>query len=474
MLFSSSIFIFGFLPIVLFIYYVLLRKTNKIKNIFLLFSSVLFYAWGEPKYVVLLLLSIVLNWIFGLLIEKNRENKIKSKLILILMTTCNLLLLVFFKYLGFIITNLNILFKTNLEVPYIELPIGISFFTFQAISYVVDVYKKRGKVQKNILNVGLYLAFFPQLIAGPIVRYETISDQIENRKETLDCFSKGIYRFLIGLFKKVLISNQMAIIADVAFDNNPTSVLFAWLGAISYMLQIYFDFSGYSDMAIGLGKMFGFEFEENFNYPYIAKTVTDFWHRWHMSLSTWFRDYVYIPLGGSRCKKTRAFFNMFIVWILTGIWHGASWNFIVCGIYYFIILMLEKIILKEKIKEVDQFHWLKKTVLHCYTLLVVLVGWIIFRCNSLTGTVQYIKSMLHFGNLPLVDTNFLSYFNSKLVFILGGIIFSMPLFPKIEKKLDENKIVSCFIFTVLFVVAFIMTISFLVKGTYNPFIYFNF
>ena len=254
MLFSSTIFLFGFLPMVLFIYYVLLRKTKKLKNFFLLFSSIIFYAWGEPKFVLILILSIVINWLFGLKVDKYRENKKISRLILILMLICNLSILVIFKYLGFLVTNVNHIFNINVNVPQIALPIGISFFTFQAISYVIDVYRKNGKAQKNVLNVGLYLAFFPQLIAGPIVRYETISDQIDNRKENFDTFSKGVYKFLFGLFKKVLISNQMAIIADIAFDNNPTSILFAWLGAIAYSLQIYFDFSGYSDMAIGLRK----------------------------------------------------------------------------------------------------------------------------------------------------------------------------------------------------------------------------
>ena len=351
MLFSSPIFLFSFLPITLFVYYIFLIKTKRVKNYFLLLMSLIFYAWGEPKFIVMLIASIVINWFFGILIDKNRENKKKSKLIIALMLLANLSILIVFKYLGFLVTNINVIFNQNLVVPNIALPIGISFFTFQAISYVIDVYRKNGTVQKNILNVGLYLAFFPQLIAGPIVRYETVAEQINYRKENFDDFSNGVYRFIFGLSKKVLISNQMAIIADVAFDNSPSSVLFAWLGAIAYALQIYFDFSGYSDMAIGLGAMFGFKFDENFNYPYIAKSITDFWHRWHISLSTWFRDYVYIPLGGSRCKRSRAFLNIFIVWLLTGIWHGASWNFILWGLYFFVFLIIEKSLFKDKIKK---------------------------------------------------------------------------------------------------------------------------
>ena len=303
MLFSSSIFLFLFLPLTLFIYYVFLRKTKVVKNYFLLLMSLIFYAWGEPKFIVMLLISILMNWGFGLFIDKNKADSKKSKLLIALMLICNLTILLIFKYLGFLLTNVNSLLNLSLYVPKIALPIGISFFTFQAISYVIDVYRGNGKVQKNILNAVLYLSFFTQLIAGPIVRYETVSEQINERNENIEDFSKGVYRFLIGMFKKVLISNQMALVADIAFDKDPTSILFAWLGAICYALQIYFDFSGYSDMAIGLGHMFGFKFDENFNYPYISKSITDFWRRWHISLSTWFRDYVYIPLGGSRCEK---------------------------------------------------------------------------------------------------------------------------------------------------------------------------
>ena len=474
MLFSSTIFLFGFLPAVLFIYYLFLRKTKKIKNYFLLLSSLIFYAWGEPKFVIMLIISIIMNWMFGLVIDKNRENKVKSRLIISIMLICDLSILVVFKYLGFILSNVNEIFKTNIIVPHIALPIGISFFTFQAISYVIDVYRNSGKVQKNILNVGLYLAFFPQLIAGPIVRYETVSEQIDGRKESVQLFTQGVYRFLLGLFKKVLISNQMAMIADIAFDNNPSSVLFAWLGAIAYFIQIYFDFSGYSDMAIGLGKMFGFEFNENFNYPYVSKTITEFWRRWHISLSTWFRDYVYIPLGGSKCKPSRAFFNMFVVWLLTGIWHGASWNFILWGLYFFIFLFIEKNLLKEKIKEVDSFSWWKKALLHIYTLIIVLFGWVLFRATSLTNVIEYIRSMFGLSGIPITDINFTMYLTNKLPFLVAGILFSTPIYLKIKTIMDKNKYVSTIVSPIILVSLFLITISFLVKGTYNPFIYFNF
>lgn len=474
MLFSSSIFLFLFLPLTLFIYYVFLRKTKVVKNYFLLLMSLIFYAWGEPKFIIMLLVSILMNWGFGLLIDKNKSDSKKSKLLITLMLICNLTILLIFKYLGFLLTNINSLLNSNLYVPKIALPIGISFFTFQAISYVIDVYRGNGRVQKNILNVGLYLAFFPQLIAGPIVRYETVSEQINYRKENIEDFSKGVYRFLIGIFKKVLISNQMALVADIAFDNGPTSILFAWLGAICYALQIYFDFSGYSDMAIGLGHMFGFKFDENFNYPYISKSITDFWRRWHISLSTWFRDYVYIPLGGSRCEKKRAFFNMFVVWFLTGVWHGASWNFILWGLYFFTFLVIEKVLLKDKLKTLDSLVVWKKILLHIYTLVIVLLGWVLFRATTISGVWGYLKAMFGIGEIALIDSNFTRYFNDKLIYLTAGIAFSMPIYKYIEKLVDKNKVVSSIVSPVCMITLFLIAVSFLVKGTYNPFIYFNF
>ncbi len=474
MLFSSSIFLFSFLPITLFIYFVFLRNTKKLKNYFLLAMSLIFYAWGEPKFIVMLILSIFINWLFGLLIDKHSNNKFKSKLLITLTLISNLGILIVFKYLGFLVTNFNKIFNCTLSVPQIALPIGISFFTFQAISYVIDVYRGNGKVQKNILNVGLYLAFFPQLIAGPIVRYETIAEQIDNRKENIEDFSKGTYRFLIGLFKKVLISNQMAIVADIAFDSSPTSVLFAWLCAIAYALQIYFDFSGYSDMAIGLGSMFGFKFEENFDYPYTSKSITEFWRRWHISLGTWFRDYVYIPLGGSRCKKSRAFFNIFIVWLLTGVWHGASWNFILWGLYFFVFLILEKSILKEKLKSLDSLATWKKVLLHLYTIIVVLIGWVLFRTTTLNGCFEYLESMFGLNSLPFIDKNFTRYFKEKFIYFVAGILFSLPIYKYITKFTNNHEKISCIISPLAMTFLFLITVSFLVKGTYNPFIYFNF
>ena len=330
MVFSSSAFLFVFLPLVLIIYYVFLKGEINKKNMFLFISSILFYAWGEPKFIFIMLLSIFLNWRIGILIDKyNEDNSKKAKTYLVIGIVINVFILFIFKYLMFTINNINSIFGLTIKVPQIVLPIGISFFTFQAISYIIDVYRKNGKVQKKFMNLGLYISFFPQLIAGPIVRYETVAYDIENRKESFEQISQGVCRFIVGLAKKVIISNNLATVADMAFSQDNLSVGFAWIGAIAYTFQIFFDFSGYSDMAIGLGRMFGFQFLENFNYPYISKSVSEFWRRWHISLTTWFKDYIYFPLGGSRVKsKFRLFFNMFVVWFLTGVWHGANWTFI--------------------------------------------------------------------------------------------------------------------------------------------------
>ena len=333
MLFSTSVFLFFFLPFVLFFYHALLRNKIKWQNLFLLVSSLFFYAWGEPYFVLIMLASIIVNWGFALLVDFFRD-RIYVRYLLFLVVLFNILLIFTFKYLNFFCTTLNDVFNTDIIIPSIALPIGISFFTFQSISYVIDVYRRKGHVQKNPLNVGLYIALFPQLIAGPIVRYETIAQQIENRVVTFSDFSEGVKRFIIGLGKKVLIANNVALVADHCFtltEENLTAPL-AWLGILCYTLQIYFDFSGYSDMAIGLGRMFGFHFLENFNYPYISKSISEFWRRWHISLGSWFRDYVYIPLGGNRVSKVRLYVNLFIVWFLTGLWHGANWTFIIWGI----------------------------------------------------------------------------------------------------------------------------------------------
>ena len=471
MLFSTTTFIIIFLPIVIAIYYGLLRKTKTAKNVFLFIVSILFYAWGEPYFVLVMLLSIIVNWFFGGLVDRYRENKTKVRIVIILMFVFNLSILGIFKYLNFIISNTNALLHTNFVVPNIVLPIGISFFTFQAISYVLDIYKKDAEAQKNPLNMGLYIAFFPQLIAGPIVRYKTIAEQIEERKETFEKFSQGVQRFIKGLAKKVLLSNSLAIVADYTFGMIPSelSVLLAWLGILSYTLQIYFDFSGYSDMAIGLAKMFGFELEENFNFPYISKTITEFWRRWHISLGTWFRDYVYIPLGGSRVGKKRLICNLFIVWSLTGLWHGANWTFIAWGVFYFVLLTIEKLTKIDKKQVKNKLFIIGE---HIYTMLFVMIGWVLFRSDNLGYAIQYIKSLFGFMGNAFSNAETILYLREYGMYILLGILFSIP----IGKALQKYKNIKGFkiAYGLGIILVFCVCLSYIIKGTYNPFIYFNF
>lgn len=506
MLFSSLIFLVVFLPCVLIGYYgiALIAKlsqvkksqavcisntcgsdniisTNsmplyrKIQNIFILIASLGFYAWGEPWFVLVMMLSIVLNWFFGILIDKYRTSRIKSRLIIVVMLICNLTVIFIFKYMTFTLQQIKNITGAAIAIPKIALPIGISFFTFQAISYVIDVYREKGDMQKNLLNVGLYIAFFPQLIAGPIVRYETIADQIANRRETWDDFASGICRFVIGLSKKVLLSNNFALIADQAFAYDAAdscSIMFAWLGAISYTLQIYFDFSGYSDMAIGLGKMFGFHFLENFNYPYISKSVSEFWRRWHISLGTWFRDYVYFPLGGSHVKsKLRLVLNLLAVWFLTGLWHGANWTFICWGLMYFVLISLEKLTNFDKKNIPAIIKWL-------YTMLFVIIGWVFFRANSMENGLHYIQTMFALSDMPLICDNFTVFFRENIYYLIAGILFSMPIIPKLrtwaDSRFNENNLFVAVIYTIALTAGLIFSMAYLIKGAYNPFIYFNF
>lgn len=474
MVFSSTIFLFFFLPVVLIGYYLI---NPKFRNTFLLVGSVFFYAWGEPKFVFVMIFSVFVNYIFGLLVNRYRESKKIAKLVIVFMVLFNVFIFFIYKYLNFSIQNFNIIFNTNIHMTNIALPIGISFFTFQAMSYVLDVYRNKGKVQKNPLDVALYIMLFPQLIAGPIVRYETVSYAINNRKETVDDFSEGVKRFIIGLGKKVILSNSVAIIADKAFgylDFSQLSIGMAWLGALAYSLQIFFDFSGYSDMAIGLGKMFGFNFDENFNYPYISKSVSEFWRRWHISLSTWFRDYVYFPLGGSRVnKKSRLVFNLFIVWLLTGIWHGASWNFVVWGLFYFFLLIFEKLTgVPNKFKSAITI-----LLYRIFTLLCVLFGWVIFRASDLNYAIEYMKSMFGLNNNPLTSNLCTFLMQENYIILIISIIFCTPIAKKIKEVCDTyvlaNKIASV-LTPVLYIVLFIICIAYTVTSTYNPFIYFNF
>lgn len=504
MLFSSLIFLIVFLPAVLAIYYLPLRRFRAAQNVFLLLSSLFFYAWGEPRFVLVMMLSILANWIFGLLVNRSRESKLLSRAVIVLMLVFNLSIIFIFKYLMFAMGIVNSVFGAGLQIPEIALPIGISFFTFQAISYVVDVYRGRGAVQKNLLNVGLYISFFPQLIAGPIVRYQTIAEQIHGRKESREKFEQGVSRFIVGLCKKILIANNCALVANHGFYQIPAgngSLALAWLSAIAYTLQIYYDFSGYSDMAIGLGRMFGFDFLENFNYPYISRSVSEFWRRWHISLGSWFRDYVYFPLGGSRVEsKGRLIFNLFVVWLLTGLWHGANWTFIVWGLMYFVLISIEKLVsLRDRgagsakppspagtsAKTPSQADTSAKTpspaasrakalIAYIYTMLFVVVGWVIFRSNDIASARAYIDAMFGINSLrPFYDWNFTMYLKDYSFYLGAGVLFSFPLVPLLKERLKDSgiaKAAGC----VLLCAGLLLSLSFLMKGVYNPFIYFNF
>lgn len=469
MLFPSEIFLFVFLPFVLAVYYIFLRKTKELKNVFLLVMSLFFYAWGEPVSVFLMIAAILINWLYGIVIHRMEEKKGAGRIVLIMMVLTNLGILGWFKYSVFIMLQINRFLHTEFPVPEVELPIGISFFTFQAMSYVFDVYRKKGRVQYNPLRVGLYISLFPQLIAGPIVRYETIAEQMECRRENWNDFSKGVTRFCIGLGKKVLIANNMAVVADAAFDlliagEFQASAAMAWLGAVSYTLQIFFDFSGYSDMAIGLGQMFGFHFEENFNYPYIAKSVSEFWRRWHISLQTWFRDYVYFPLGGSRVSKPRLVFNLFVVWTLTGIWHGANWTFLAWGLMYFVLLTMEKFSGLDK-----KNKWWG----HIYTLLFVMIGWVIFRSSGMGNALTYIKAMFGIGAKGLTDSAVGAYLSQNWIYYAMALSGCLPFIPKLEEKWGEKAVWKIgYAFCV--VAVFLVSVSFIMNQAYNPFIYFNF
>lgn len=465
MVFSSLVFLFVFLPLIICLYYL---SKDKYKNYLLLVASLFFYAWGEPTYIVIMILSIIANFIFG------RQVSIENKYRKIWLTTSvifNIGMLGVFKYTGFFIDNLNNIFNLNIMNPQIALPLGISFFTFQAMSYVIDVYRHDAKVQNNIFNMALYISLFPQLVAGPIVRYQTIADQIIEREHNLLKFEKGIGRFILGLSKKVILANSLGLLADSVFSTNinDIAILSSWLGIISYSLQIFFDFSGYSDMAIGLGQMFGFEFLENFNYPYISKSASEFWRRWHISLGSWFRDYVYIPLGGSRKGKVRTYINLFIVWFLTGFWHGASWTFIAWGLYFGILIAIEKAFLEKLLEKV----W--NPIRHIYLIIIVMIGWIFFRADNFNYAFGYIGSLFGSKGQLLYNNDTLRYMNDYWYIIIISIIGSMPIFKILISKVkckDTNiyHIIKGLILMILFVYISIT----LVNSTYNPFLYFRF
>ena len=460
MVFSSLFFVFFFLALNLIAYH--FADGIKRKNMVLLGFSLVFYAWGGPKYLLLLLSMVFASWIFALLIDQYRESG-RSKLFLICDCVFMLGLLCIFKYLTFFSSITNTIFHFPKEIPQIALPIGISFYTFQLLSYVIDVYRREVPPQHDPFSLALYVSMFPQLIAGPIVRYHDVNVQLAVRKHSFAQFSEGISRFLFGLSKKVLLSNVFAQIADGVFKYAPSelSAAGAWMGAIGYTLQIYFDFSGYSDMAIGLGKMFGFEFLENFNYPYISKSVTEFWRRWHISLSTWFRDYVYIPLGGNRCSPARHIFNLLAVWTLTGFWHGANWTFMAWGLYFGVLLILEKKFLAGWITR------LPSVLQHVYALFFIVIGWVFFRSDSMGLAVQYLGSM--FTSAVPLNRFVIEYLLRFWPYLLFGVVLSAPVFP----RLKSTRIWRVLEFPVL-AVLFTLCLMRLLASSYNPFIYFRF
>lgn len=466
MLFSSAIFLLVFLPCVLAVYYIIPRRFLAARNVFLLIASLGFYAWGEPWFVLVMIASIAVNYLFGLWAAGTSEKTAGRRWVLVAAVVFNLGLLFVFKYLGFVLKNLRDGLHIGLPVPEIALPIGISFFTFQAMSYVLDVAKGRAPVQKNPLWVGLYISFFPQLIAGPIVKYETVAHEILHRRENWGDFSSGFCRFAVGLAKKVLLSNSMAVIADSAYAKPQLSAGMAWLGALAYTFQIFFDFSGYSDMAIGLGKMFGFHFLENFDYPYISRSITEFWRRWHISLSTWFRDYVYIPLGGSRVGAARRYLNLFVVWLLTGIWHGANWTFLLWGLYYFILLAVEKGLGLDK-KGLSLWRV-------PVTFLLVNFGWVLFRAESLGAAGRYLGAMFGFGVNGLWDTGASAALRDGHVIFLLAAVFSMPVARWAAKQKFAKTPAAVVCYGLGMAALVVLVFSYVAKGAYNPFIYFNF
>lgn len=466
MLFSSLTFIYFFLPLLLVSYFVI--KNRAWRNGVLLIFSVVFYSWGEPKYVFLLLASTLVSWLCGLGIEKYRDRRRVSKAFLIISVVLMLGSLVVFKYLNFFVDNLNRIDGVAINIRKIALPIGISFYTFQILSYLIDLYKNKVAVQKNYFLYTLYVSLFPQLIAGPIVRYETVEKEISYRNETWEDSVSGLRRFTVGLAKKVLIANNVAVIAEYIYSFDGAVGCGAyWLAALCYTLQIYFDFSGYSDMAIGLGRIFGFHFLENFNYPYISKSITEFWRRWHISLSTWFRDYVYIPLGGNRVKKARWIFNILVVWALTGFWHGAQWNFLLWGLYYAVLLLIEKLFLGKLLKKIPPvFQWI-------YAMFFVTVGWVIFNLTDFSQLTDVLAGMfsLNATNWELLLTSDVSkVFN--LLFIIPGIAFSFPIAHKLRVR--ETGAISAILVNIGYLLLLAACIAFIISSSYNPFIYFRF
>ncbi len=469
MVFSNLVFIFVFLPLFFICYFAFKQRSRR--NMVLLLFSLAFYAWGEPLYILLMLFSIWFNFNAAISIERQQRKGKTGKNTLVFATVVNLLLIGVYKYADFIIGILNTIPFVNIAPLNLPLPIGISFYTFQILSYVIDVYRGDIRAQRHITYLGAYLSAFPQLIAGPIVRYSTVAYELEHRKETLDDFSYGVRRFVAGLGKKVLIANNMAVVTDSILARSPGEygVIGAWIGIFAYTMQIYFDFSGYSDMAIGLGRMMGLHFLENFNYPYISKSVTEFWRRWHMSLSSFFRDYVYIPLGGNRVSAGRRVFNILVVWMLTGLWHGAAWNFILWGVYYGVLLLIEKYIIGKYIEKLPAFFG------HLYTIFAFMLGWALFRAESMTQLGDIFGAM--FGAYGLGDLGFFVFTQvltaKNIIVSIAAIIFSMPVAKVLKGKLEKTK-TGAFAVDLSVMIIFIVCILMLEIGSYNPFIYFRF
>ena len=458
MVFSSFVFLLVFLPIVLILYYLC---PAKLRNVILLFASLIFYAWGEPVYVLIMLFSTVFDYTNGRLIEKfkSQDRNGAAKGVLIVDMCGNLAILGFFKYTDFILGTINSLSGAGISLLKIALPIGISFYTFQTMSYTIDVYRGVVPAQKNILNFATYVVLFPQLIAGPIVQYKTIGKELESRKVTVDDFAQGAFRFTVGFAKKVILANSIYGVWTSISQSQNISMATAWLGAIAFTFNIYFDFCGYSDMAIGLGRMFGFHFLENFNYPYMANSVTDFWRRWHISLSSWFKEYVYIPLGGNRKGMGMQIRNILIVWALTGLWHGASWNFVLWGLYYGLLLMLEKLFLLKGLNKCPAL------IRHIYTMFIVVIGWTIFAQTDFGQLATYLKRMFGIGT-ALIDTDFLYYFSCNAV-LLAVLAFCSIDHRKWLKKFELLRIPAM-------IILLLVSFAFLVGGSYNPFLYFRF
>lgn len=466
MLFSSIPFLYFFLPCVLLLYFAVPKR---LKNTVLMLVSLFFYAWGEPKYVVLMAATILVNYVAGLLIEKFK-GKVLSKVFVVLSVALCLASLGYFKYADFFIENFNAATGLSLPLLRIALPIGISFYTFQILSYTVDVYRGDVPAQKNPINLAAYVTMFPQLIAGPIVRYSDIEKQLVSRKHSFEKFALGVRRFVVGLAKKILIANTLGELCDTFRATDEKAVLYYWLYAVAFSLHIYFDFSGYSDMAIGLGKMFGFDFLENFNYPFISSSVTEFWRRWHMSLGSWFRDYVYIPMGGNRVSKLRWFFNILVVWLLTGFWHGAAWNFVVWGLFFAVLLVIEKLFLLRFLNK-------SKVLKRIYIALAVLISFVIFNATDMAEAFVYIGGMFGAGSIPFVNSEMLYYLKSYAVVIILAMIGSTPIVKNLALKLENGKntgkVIKVLEPVAIAALMIVMT-AYLVDGSFNPFLYFRF